>query len=206
MHRRLGSALVVAGALALSACSGGGETPQPRSTVTVIATVSPSPAAPDPAATPALVPLSANAVSASATSAPSHDAQGSPVDFSAAYLVDGSEETQWRADGDGVGLEIVFDLGGQAALTEVGLVPGAATGEGELDRFHQYRRIVAVEWDFADGTTVTQEFVGEPTMQTIAVDTTTHWVRLRITQTTEHGGRDFTAISQAHIVGVPVDS
>lgn len=208
MNRNRLAALVAVGALTLAACNGDddGESPEPRPTVTVVATASPSPSSTDPAATPAPLDIPAEAVSASATSDPSEDAQGNPVDYSVAYLVDGSEDTTWRADGDGVGLEIVFDLGAEAVLTEVGLIPGYAKYEGEIDRFHQNRRILTVEWDFADGTSVTQEFADEPTMQMVPVDTTTHWVRLRITETSEHGGRDYTAISELEIVGLPIDS
>lgn len=40
-------------------------------------------------------------------------------------------------------------------------------------------------------------------MQMTAVDTRTNWVRLRTTDTSDHGGRDYTAIAELSLVGVP---
>jgi len=88
-------------------------------------------------------------------------------------------------------------------ISSVGLIPGYAKLDPELkfDRFTQNRRILVVEWDFADGTSVRQEFLDQPTLQSVPVDATSNWVRVRIISTTEHGGRDFTAISDVEILG-----
>ena len=106
-----------------------------------------------------------------------------------------------------MGIEIVLDLGGTFHVTSVGLIPGyAKMDQAEIDRFAQNRRITSVEWDFADGSAVTQAFEDSPTMQRLDVDVTTTWIRLRITGTTEDGGRDFTAISEVGVRGSPVGS
>jgi hypothetical protein len=145
---------------------------------------------------------------ASATAPDSTDAAGNPVSYGVANVLDGDPATAWRLAGDGLGMEIVLDLGGTFHVTSVGLIPGYAKVDptGDIDRFAENRRITSVRWDFADGSSVTQTFTESPTLQWLDVDVTTTWVRLRIMGTTEDGGRDFTAISDVAVMGTSAGS
>ena len=153
---------------------------------------------------PSAIDVDASGVKASMTAPMSEDAAGNMVDYSAAYVVDGDSHTAWRAEGDGIGYELVVNLGAEYHLTEVGLIPGYAKTEGEIDRFHQNRRILSVVWDFADGLRVTQDFEDAAQMQSIPIDATSNWVRVHIDATSEDGGRDYVAISDIALVGMPV--
>ena len=77
---------------------------------------------------------------------------------------------------------------------------------GEIDRFHQNRRLLYVVWDFANGASVGQEFTDSPTMQVTPLMATSDWVRVTIMEVSPHGGREFVAISDVRIVGVPAPS
>jgi hypothetical protein len=128
------------------------------------------------------------------------------VSYNITNVLDGDPTTAWRVSGDGIGVEIVLDLGGTFNVTRVGLIPGYAKfdADSNVDRFFENRRITSVVWDFADGSSVTQAFADVSEMQSTAVNVTTTWVRLRITGTTEDGGRDFAAISDVRIDRAPV--
>jgi hypothetical protein len=142
---------------------------------------------------------------ASATAPDSTDAAGNPVSYGVANVLDGDPATAWRVAGDGVGMEIVLNLGDAFHVTSVGLIPGYAKVDPttDIDRFVENRRVTSVQWDFADGSSVSQTFTDSPTMQWLDVDVTTTWVRLRILGTTEDGGRDFTPISDVAVMGTP---
>jgi hypothetical protein len=183
--------------LALSACGGeasSDETPGGDSSPTGTGGVS------EWGPAQAIVPVGVQATDSAPNST---DAEGNPTSYQPENTVDGDLETAWRIAGDGDGVQLVFDLGEVVRLTEIGLVPGYAKVDpvADIDRFEQNRRIETVVWDFADGASVTQVFDDEPTMQTVPVDVTTNWVRLTIHDTTEDGGRDFTAISEAEFTG-----
>lgn len=206
LHGRRAGALAAwaAAVLVLAGCGGGEVSPQPTRTVTH----TPAPTSEEPttdAPTPASEPLSLDeaSVRASTTTASSTDANGNPVDYSPGYMVDGDPTTAWRADGDGVGYELVIDLGDLYHVTSVGLIPGYAKSDGSIDRFAQNRRIERVTWDFSDGTSVEQSFEDAPTMQSVTADATTTWVRVHIDASTEDGGRDNVAISDVSIEGYP---
>lgn len=140
--------------------------------------------------------------SASATAPSSTDEAGNAVTYKVENVLDGDPTTAWRVSGDGAGIQIVFDFGGAVHLTELGLIPGyAKVDPSGTDRFVQNRRLVTVQWDFADGTVLNQTFLDEPTMQTLPADITTTWARLTVISTTEDGGRDFTPISDVWFEG-----
>ena len=63
---------------------------------------------------------------ASATAPDSVDASGNPVSYPVSNVVDGNEQTAWRAVGDGHGVTVTLTLPSAAHLTEVGLIPGYA--------------------------------------------------------------------------------
>jgi len=196
MRRRGSVASLAAVVLLLTACS---SAPEADNTGPVYVTASPTTSV---EASSEIAPVGAQA---SATAPDSTDAAGNPVSYSVANVLDGDPTTAWRVAGDGVGMEIVLNLGDVFHVTSVGLIPGYAKVDPstDIDRFVENRRITSVLWDFADGSSVTQTFTDSPTMQSLDVDVTTTWVRLRILGTTEDGGRDFTPISDVAVMGTP---
>jgi hypothetical protein len=141
-----------------------------------------------------------------AVAGPSRDRQNNPVDFEAPNLLDGRPRTSWRMPGDGSGETLTFDLGDQVVLTEVGLVNGYAKVDGPDNWYRGNRRVRTVQWEFDDGTRITQELTDQRSMQMIdigPVETTT--VRLHLVTVTPPGkgpnGRDFTAISEVRFLG-----
>lgn len=148
-------------------------------------------------------------------SAPRHapagvDFAGRPVTFVASNMVDGAADTCWRATGDATGILLTFRLDQPTVVTKVGLINGYAKtvfpGGRRFDWYHGDRRVLAVEWLFDDGTTVSQRFSDSQSMQTMAVTpVTTSTVRLRITGVTRPGrgpaARNDTPISEIAVVG-----
>lgn len=139
---------------------------------------------------------------------PSRDRGGRPVDFEAANLFDGRARTAWRVAGDASGSTLVFDLGGPVVLTDVGLVNGYAKVDGPVNWYLGNRRVRAVQWEFDDGTRITQELREARTMQSIEIDpveTTT--IQLHLVSVTVPGsgsnGRDYTALSEVSFRGAP---
>ena len=146
-----------------------------------------------------------------ATAAPSRDVTGNAVRYDAFYMLDGQSDTAWRMPGDASGSDVVFSLGGPTEIDEVGLINGYAKTAPGYDGYTANRRILAVEWLFADGTVVSQSLTdGERGLQTVPVNggNVTDIVTLHITQVsrpaTGTAGRDFTAISDVALVGKPV--
>ncbi len=150
----------------------------------------------------------ATEVTAPRTARPSRDVDGNVVRYVATNMVDGQSDTAWRVPGDGGGTTLTLDLAGPTRLTEVGLVNGYAKREPGYDGYAANRRIVAVDWTFADGTTVRQTLGERRSLQRADVDVVTDTVELRIVAVTRPGrgpsGRDYTAISELSLVGVPV--
>lgn len=141
-----------------------------------------------------------------ATAPPSRDRQNQPVRFVAANMWDGRPRTAWRMPGDATGETIVLDLGSEVVLTEVGLINGYAKVDGADDWYRANRRIRVVQWEFDDGTRVTQELSDQQTMQMADIDpVTTTTVRLHLLAVTAPAkgttGRDFTAISELRLLG-----
>ena len=149
------------------------------------------------------------AVAATKTADSSNDAAGNPVSYNAINLTDGDPSTAWRkATGEWSAddyILITFDH--PVMLTQVGLIPGYAKIDPKTgtDRFLQNHRLQYVTWALSDGSTWEQEFVDEPTMQTIPVAGTVTWVRVGSLSTRSDeqpaATRDYLAISDVSLIG-----
>ncbi len=153
-------------------------------------------------------PLTFSAATASSTAADGVDLSGNAVTYAVANTFDGDPETAWRTDGDGIGETITLEIaGGPVYVTEVGLIPGYAKVDpvDGTDRFTENRRVEAAEWAFDGAITQGQAFdVDNRNLQSIPVDgVLTSRIVLTIMDTTDDGGRDFTAISEIVVRGVP---
>jgi hypothetical protein len=83
----------------------------------------------------------------------STDGAGDPVAYVPEQMVDGSMNTAWRCNGNGVGQVVTFGFPAGTTIAEVGLVNGYAKvdpGTG-VQRYREYRRIIQVTWTFANG-------------------------------------------------------
>lgn len=141
-----------------------------------------------------------------AVAPPSRDRENRPVRFRPANMWDGRKRTAWRMPGDGTGQTLTFDLGDDVVLTEVGLVNGYAKVDGANDWYAANRRILSVQWEFDDGTRVTQDLDEVRGPQTIGVGPVeTRRVRLHLLEVSAPApgpdGRDFTAISEIRLLG-----
>jgi len=144
--------------------------------------------------------------SASSTAPDGVDLGGNVVTYRAANTIDGDPETAWRTGGDGVGEALTFEFDEPVYLTEIGLIPGYAKVDPVdlTDRFFENRRVRQVSWSFDGGANQGQAFAESPVLQSIqlpGVPTTT--VMVTINETTADGGRNFTAISEIVVRGVP---
>lgn len=147
-----------------------------------------------------------------ATAPPNQDLDGSPVRYGADNMLDGRPVTCWRMPGDGSGELITFELEENTRLTRVGIVNGyAKTGRDGGTTFDWYRgnrRVLAAEWIFEDGTTVSQQLEATRELQVLDLDgVVTGSVGLRLVEVSPPGpgpaGRDYTAISEVSLVGTP---
>ena len=88
-------------------------------------------------------------------------------------------------------------------LTEIALIPGYAKVDpfDGTDRFFENRRVLAAHAVFDDGSSVPMTFRESPTLQPTPVDAVTTRVVIVIDQTSAHGGRDFTAVSEVTFQG-----
>jgi hypothetical protein len=133
------------------------------------------------------------------------------VRYDARQMLDGVPSTCWRMPGDGTGSDLTFTLAKQSRLTAVGMINGyaktAQEGGGALDWYHGNRRVLAVQWSFDDGTTVTQKLGDTTRMQTLTLDhpVTTRTVHLHLVAVSAPGrgqaARDDTAISDVSLQG-----
>jgi hypothetical protein len=180
---------------------GGSDEPQPDSTGTG------SPV--EPPATADLRDLTATAKAEVPATAPaSRDRQNHPVTYVAGNMLDGRPRTAWRMPGDGTGATLVFDLGKDVVLTEVGLLNGYAKVDGADNWYRGNRRILAVQWEFDDGTRITQDLRERQGVQLQPVGpVATRRVMLHLVEVSTPGkgpnGRDFTAISDVRFRGAP---
>lgn len=139
---------------------------------------------------------------------PSRDRQNRPVRFLPRNMWDGKARTSWRMPGDGTGTTLTFDLGQVVVLTEVGMINGYAKIDGPDNWYRANRRVRAVQWEFDDGTRVTQELADDRRMQMAQVGPiATRTIRIHLVQVTAPGrgdnGRDYTAISEVRFLGAP---
>lgn len=207
----LGSCLALVGDNDLD--DGTGQTPSPSTPGTTAPTGTTG--SPDPTGTgEASVNLSdmARVGSAPDPMAPSRAyGTGERVTYLATHMLDDDQETAYRLSGDASGVEIVFDLGEERTITAVGLVNGYAktsrSGGTTIDQYASNRRVMVVEWTFADGTTVRQELTNTREPQSLQLDDRplSDTVELRIVEVSSPGtGRyrkDSTAISAVLLLG-----
>jgi len=183
--------------------------PSPSGSGSASASASPSSPSPTVAGPPADV------AGLSHASAPRHapagvDFAGRPVSYVAANLVDGRNDTCWRTPGDATGTVLTFRLDQPTRLTRVGLVNGYAkiaySAGRSYDWYRGNRRVLAVDWIFGDGSSVSQRFGSSRTMQQEAIKpVTTSVVKVRITAVSKPGkgraARNDTAISEVLLLG-----
>ena len=147
------------------------------------------------------------------TAAPEEDVDGNLVSFDASNMLDGVNETAWRTEGDATGTWLTFTLAEPAKLTEVGILNGYAKrstdGSGTVfDWYRGNRRVEAVVWQFGRGRSVRQQLGTDREVQTMPIDPVrTRKVVVRLVQVSEPGtgraSRDYTAVSEIALVGVP---
>ena len=144
-----------------------------------------------------------------ATAAPNQDTQGNLVRYEGRNMLDGVPETTWRMPGDGSGETIVLTLDAPTTVTTLGIVNGYAKTSGPFDWYAGNRRVLSVVWELDDGTTLSQDLEETRGLQTIEVPdgVTTDTVRLTLVAVSPPGTgrerRDYTAISEVSILGVP---
>lgn len=142
-----------------------------------------------------------------AVAPPSRDRNGDRVRYVPAHMWDGKARTAWRMPGDGTGETLVFDLGREVVITDVGLINGYAKVDGPDNWYRANRRIRAVQWEFDDGTRVTQELSDDRQLQMATLGpVATRTVRVHLVTVSEPGredGRNFTAISEVRFLGAP---
>lgn len=139
---------------------------------------------------------------------PSRDRDNRPVRFVPENMWDGRPRTSWRMPGDGTGETLTFDLGQDVVLTEVGMINGYAKVDGPDNWYRGNRRIRAVQWEFDDGTRITQELADGQQIQMADIGpVATRTIRVHLLTVTPPGrganGRDFTAISEIRFLGAP---
>lgn len=135
---------------------------------------------------------------------PGTDLAGNRVPYPATNMLDGRRDSAYRLAGDASGTVLRFSFTDDRTVRAVGLVNGYAKVDAGTDWYPLNRRIETVEWTFADGTTLRQQLVDTPDLQTMQiVPETTSWVELRIVQVSEPGrrGKDTTAISDVLLLG-----
>ena len=147
------------------------------------------------------------------TAPPNEDVNGQQVSYDASNMLDGVAETAWRAPGDATGTQLTFKLREPTELTRVGLINGYAKtsvdAKGrEFDWYLGNRRVVAVVWVLGDGHKERQQLSETRELQTIDIDpVTTSRVVLRLVTVSAPGqgtaARDFTAVSEVSLFGVP---
>jgi hypothetical protein len=123
----------------------------------------------------ASVPLHATA-SATCMSSPSVDAGGNPTNYAPANVLDGQQDTAWRCDGDGSGVQFEIDLNHSATVNRIGIIPGLAKTDpyDNTDRYLQGRRISAVRYTL-DGASYEQRLDTDPnnrSLQSVAISAT----------------------------------
>ncbi len=166
-----------------------------------------SPESPAPAELPADAADITAAATATApdTAPPNQDINGNAVSYVAAHMLDGDPATAWRMSGDGTGVVLTFTLPEATRLVSVGLINGYAKIDGPVNWYPRNRRIDSVTWGFDDGSTLRQDLLDNPAMQTIGLEgVVTSSVTLTLTAVSAPGsdqGRDFTPVSDVRLIG-----
>jgi serine/threonine-protein kinase len=144
-------------------------------------------------------------VTASQTAPSSEDGAGNIVTYVPANVIDGDIRTAWRTPGDGVGQTVTLIFDNPVDVSRIGLVPGYAKTDPitGVDRFRQHRIVVEARFLIPGLPPITKTYRPEPVPQFVRIGATTRRVTIEVTETTEPGGLDFTAISEIYVVGSP---
>lgn len=202
---------VVAAMVGWAFGSGGDDERSPSSATTGPGSPAPAgtglPADPAAPADPADVTTSATVV-VPETAPPNRSVDGEAVSYDGGLMLDGDPSTAWRMSGDGTGAVLTFTLAEATRLSSVGLVNGYAKVDGDVDWYPRNRRISAVTWGFDDGSTLQQDLIDNPALQTIGLEggVVTSTVTLTLTTVSApgaEGGRDFTPVSDVRLIGTP---
>jgi serine/threonine protein kinase len=155
-----------------------------------------------PAARPTLI-RDGVQVTASDTAPSSTDAAGDPVNYLPGNVIDGDVETAWRMPGNGHGGRITLLFDDPVEVVRIGLIPGYAKTDPQTgaDRFFQDRIITSVRYLVPGRPPTTQTFRPVPIPQSVRLRATTSRIEVRILDTTEPGGLDYTAISEIYVYG-----
>ena len=182
-------------------------TPAPRPTltrsprITAVPTTTPEPQE-SPADVGTLVP---DSVGASASAPDGLDAAGATVSFAPAMLVDGQVDTAWRVPGDGIGQWLAFAFDDDVTVRTLYIVTGYTKIDPNdgTNRFLENRRVTRVRITFSETNYLDVPLRDAPEVQMITINppVTTRNVWLTIQDSTDHGGRDFAAISEVLIAG-----
>ncbi len=147
--------------------------------------------------------LAPSAVDATSVAPPGKDSRGQRITYEPEHLTDHNPSTAWRTPGNGLGQQLRLAFAGPVRVRRVGLIPGYAKIDpfDGTDRFMQNRIVRSVRYLFDDGTVVAAAFSPQPVLQFTDVDVLTGTVTVEIVLTSEHGGRDFTAVSDIEVFG-----
>ena len=147
--------------------------------------------------------LRAVEILASGEAADGQDACGTPVPFSPARVGDGDPTTAWRVDGPGRGSYLVLRFGEPVRVDRIGIIPGYAKTDpcDGTDRFFENRIVTRVRYGFDSGDSVIQDLALNPQLQFRQVDVVTTEIRIEIVRTSDHGGRNYTPISEVAVYG-----
>ena len=134
----------------------------------------------------------------------STDGAGDPVVYVPEQMLDGTVNTAWRCNGNGVGQVVTFGFPAGTTIAQIGLVNGYAKVDpaSGMQRYSEYRRITQVTWTFANGTSFQQSLNdGVETVQELSIPPQSgDRVTLTIEASTEPGstarGRDAILISE----------
>ncbi len=142
-------------------------------------------------------------VIASHTAPSSTDAAGNPVTYVPANVIDGNVQTAWRTPGDGHDESITLIFDNPINIVRIGLIPGYAKTDPQTgaDRFVQNRIIDTVAYKIPGLPNTMKRFRPLPVPQFVRLRATTSRVTVKILDTTDSGGLDYTAISEIYVFG-----
>lgn len=151
--------------------------------------------------------LPPDSVIASSTAPDGQDSAGNLVSYAATNVADNRADTAWRVPGDGSNIVLTLNYTAPVRVYSVAILPGYAkvdTSTG-VNRFIENRRVALVRLEFGDGSSFTARLKDRLDIQpiTLPLPAETTFVRVVILGTTDHGGRDFTAISEVQVQGQP---
>ena len=142
-------------------------------------------------------------VIASHTAPSSTDAAGNRVTYVPSNMIDGNVQTAWRTPGDGHDESVTLIFDNPINIVRIGLIPGYAKTDPQTgaDRFLQNRIIDTVAYQIPGLPNTMKGFRPLPVPQFVRLRATTSLITVKILDTTESGGLDYTAISEIYVFG-----